>query len=78
MSTVTVRDLRNHSAEVLARVARGETLVVTRDGSPVAQMAPLPRPAVTAAELVDRRRRLPAVDPVRLAADLDAILQGSL
>jgi len=36
MSTVPIRDLRNNSADVMARVARGESLTVTRDGAPVA------------------------------------------
>ncbi|MFH5878813.1 type II toxin-antitoxin system Phd/YefM family antitoxin [Arthrobacter sp. NA-172] len=32
MRTVTVRELRNQGGEVLERVARGEMLIVTRDG----------------------------------------------
>ena len=36
MMTVTVRQLRNESADVLARVGAGESLTVTRDGDPVA------------------------------------------
>ena len=31
---VTIRDLRNRSADVLARVAQGESLTVTKDGAP--------------------------------------------
>ncbi|MFC7766238.1 type II toxin-antitoxin system Phd/YefM family antitoxin [Leucobacter soli] len=34
MKAVTVRDLRNNSAAVLARVGQGETLTVTKDGTP--------------------------------------------
>ncbi len=34
MDTVSIRDLRNHSADVLDRVAHGETLTVICDGPP--------------------------------------------
>lgn len=43
MGSVTVRELRNHGGEVLDRVARGETHVVTRDGAEVAEIVPLRR-----------------------------------
>jgi prevent-host-death family protein len=39
---VSVRDLRNHTAEVLRRVEAGERLTVTVDRRPVAELAPLP------------------------------------
>lgn len=78
MSTISVRDLRNHSADVLARVARGESLTVTRDGEPVATVAPLPRRAVLTSELIARRRNLPRVDADQLRADLDELLDPSL
>jgi len=78
MTTVTVRDLRNHGAEVLDRVTRGEALVVTRDGVPVAELRPVRRPALTAAELVARRRNLPRLDPDSLRRDIDSVLDQSL
>jgi prevent-host-death family protein len=39
---VSVRELRNHTAEVLRRVESGERLRVTVDRRPVAELAPLP------------------------------------
>jgi prevent-host-death family protein len=78
MSTVSVRDLRNHSADMLARVARGETLTVTRDGEPVARVAPLPRRAVSVDELIARRRTLPHVDAAALRADVDELIDPLL
>ncbi|WP_029210228.1 type II toxin-antitoxin system Phd/YefM family antitoxin [Arsenicicoccus bolidensis] len=78
MDSVTVRDLRNRSADVLARVARGESLTVTRDGEPVATVAPLPCRRLTATELVRRRQALPHVDARSLQADIDALLDPSL
>ena|SRR2546422_6131005 len=37
---VTVRELARNTAEVLARVGRGETIEVTRNGEPVAMLSP--------------------------------------
>lgn len=39
---VSVRELRNHTAEVLRRVEAGEHLTVTVDRRPVAELVPLP------------------------------------
>lgn len=42
MDTVASRDLRNHTADVLARVSAGETLTVTVRGDVVAELSPPP------------------------------------
>lgn len=63
---------------MLDRVARGEVLTVTRDGAEVAELRPRSRPAISAAELVARRRHLPVIDPDLLRRDLDEILDASL
>lgn len=78
MRSVSVRELRNNGAEVLARVARGESFEVTRDGDPVAELAPLRRRSAPAAELIARRRLLPPVDPEAVKRDIDAVLDASL
>lgn len=78
MGEITVRELRNHGGDVLERVARGEALTVTRDGQAIAELRPLRRRPIPAAVLVNRWRRLPAVDPARLKADIDEVLDGSL
>ena len=78
MSEITVRDLRNRGGDVLDRVARGEALTVTRDGQPIAELRPLARRPLPAAVLVERWRRLPVVDPAKLRAELDHVLDGSL
>lgn len=77
-STVSIRDLRNHGGDVLAEVERGESVIVTRDGRPVAELRPLPRRGVSATALVARRRHLPDVDPARLRADIDATIDMSV
>lgn len=76
--SIPVRDLRNHSAAVLARVGKGERIVVTKDGEPVAAVVPLPRRALSATELIARRRRLPRVDAAQLRRDIDDVLDPSL
>lgn len=63
---------------MLARVAAGETLTVTRHGRPVADLRPIaPKPG-PAHVLVERRRALPYLDPERLRADLDRIVEPTL
>lgn len=43
VTRVSVRDLRNHTAEVLGRVEGGERILITVDRRPVAELVPLPR-----------------------------------
>ncbi len=78
MTEVAIRDLRNHGGEILDRVAGGEALTVTRDGRPIAELRPLPRRPLQAALLLERWRSLPTVDPVKLRADIDDLLDPSL
>lgn len=78
MESVTVRELRNHGGEVLDRVARGEALVVTRDGAEVAELRPRTRRSPSAADLIARRRHFPTVDPEALRRDLDAVLDAEM
>lgn len=78
MSTVTVRELRNNGAEVIRRAEHGEPLVVTRDGEPVIALSALPRAGRRAEELVASRQQLPVVDPSRMRADMDELLDPAL
>ena len=79
MERVGIRELRNNVAAVVRRASRGERVVVTVDGVPVAQLGPLQAaPAVTlddlvAAGLVDppgRRDRPPAPDAEHAPVDV--------
>lgn len=54
---MSVRELRNHTADVLRRVEAGERLRVTVDRRPVAELAPLPMRDVW----VPRKRALDAL-----------------
>lgn len=78
MSSVTVRDLRNRSADLLARVTQGERVIVTKDGTPVAEVVPLPRAPFNAEQLVDQFARLPRIDAERFRRDLDEIVDPAL
>lgn len=78
MAEVAVRDLRNRGGEILNRVAGGETLTVTRDGDPVAELRPLPKRPIQAGRLLERWRTLPVVDPARLRTDIDDLLDPGL
>jgi prevent-host-death family protein len=71
---VSVRELRNHTAEVLRRVEAGERLRVTVDRRPVAELTPLPAREVW----VPRERMIDALaqaDPALRDELADAIGQ---
>ncbi len=71
---VAQRELRKDSAAVLRDVQAGQTMTVTFNGMPVAELRPfaarrfVPRTALEAAG-----RHAPRVDYARLRADLDAV-----
>jgi prevent-host-death family protein len=73
---VSVRELRNHTAEVLRRVEAGERLRVTVDRRPVAELAPLPARDVW----VPRDRALEALvqADAGLREDLGEALAGTI
>lgn len=53
-------------------------MTVTRDGHPIAELRPLARRPLQASLLLQRWRMLPAVDPVKLRADIDDVLDSAL
>ncbi|MBO3734635.1 type II toxin-antitoxin system prevent-host-death family antitoxin [Glycomyces sp. NEAU-S30] len=59
MQTITQREFRNDSAAIMDSVEHGETYVITRNGVEVAEVRPRShRRKVTAAELVERHRKM--------------------
>jgi prevent-host-death family protein len=48
MQQVGARELKQHTGEVIARLQRGERLLLTLRGTPIAVLAPLDREAVQA------------------------------
>lgn len=71
---VSVRDLRDDAGRVLDRVERGETLKITRNGRPVAELRPLPRRARSIAEVDRRLAALPAMDEPTFRRDIGALI----
>lgn len=74
MSDVTVRDLRNYGGQILDRVEGGESMTITRDGKPVAQLTPLTHPRLTAAALLEKWRHVPRIDGAELRDDIARVL----
>lgn len=60
MATISHREMRNNSAEVLRRVEAGEELVVTNHGRPVARLSPMHASVID--DLVERGLARPALD----------------
>ncbi len=78
MDNVSVRDLRNYGGQILDRVAAGEAMTITRDGTPIAHLAPLPAPRLNAQALVERWRTIPVLDGDALRDDIAAIVDLDL
>ncbi len=76
MAEASIRDLRNHGGEIVERAACGESITITRAGTPVAQLRALPARPLSAERLLERWRRLPAVDADALRTELDATLDS--
>lgn len=76
--TVPVRDLRNNSAAVLKRVHQGESVVVTKDGEPVAEVIPLRRTPLHRDQLLERWATLPSIDAEQFRRDVDDMLDWPL
>jgi antitoxin (DNA-binding transcriptional repressor) of toxin-antitoxin stability system len=72
---ITQRQLRNDSGEIMRELDGGETFLVTRNGTPVGELTPLPRrrlvpAAVALAAFVGAAQ----IDPARFRADVDRAL----
>ena len=72
---ITQRELRNDSAAVLRQVEAGETVVVTRNGTPVAELRPLrQRRFVLRATIADAQARASRIDAKQFRTDVDAMI----
>jgi prevent-host-death family protein len=78
MANVSIRDLRNKGGEIVDRAAHGESITITRDGEPVAQLRPVARPGLVAEVLLDRWRHLPPLDPRALRREIDDAIDPHL
>jgi len=76
---ITQRELRNESARVLRDVQSGETIVVTRNGEPVAELRPAARRRFVARALIAAgAHAAPRVDYRRFRSDLDSVVDQGL
>ena len=65
MATVNVHEAKTHLSKLLAKVERGETIVLARSGRPVAKLVPFLAPARRPGLLKGR---------IRIGRDFDATL----
>ena len=73
-----MRDLRNHGGDVLDSVVRGESVTVTRQGKPIAELRPLAATGTPASVLPARWQGIPILDLAALRADLDDVTDPTL
>jgi prevent-host-death family protein len=77
---INQREFRNQPAAVLREVEASETIIVTRNGTPIAELRPIQaaRRFVPRATLFQEASRAPRIDAGRFRADLDAVIDQSL
>lgn len=76
---ITQRELRNESAAVMDAVEAGETVVVTRNGNPVAELRPLRRHRFAAtADVARALHGLPRVNRDAMRAEADRLFGSDI
>ena len=76
--TISQRELRNDSGEILRALDRGEDFLVTRNGVPVGELRPARRRAVSRDALLEAFLHAPTIDAARFRADVDAVLDQDI
>ena len=72
--TITQRELRNDSGEIMRRLDQGETFIVTRNGTPVGELTPMRRHRFVSTDaVVAMFRNAPFIDADRFRGDVDDI-----
>lgn len=73
--TITQRELRNESGDIMRALDHGESFVVTRNGVPVGELTPVqPRQFVSAEAAVAAFRGAPQIDAARFRREVDELL----
>jgi prevent-host-death family protein len=76
---ITQRELRNDSGAVLREVQAGRTIIVTRNGVPVAELRPVsPRRFVPREVIAYAARHAPRIDASELRTGLDAVVDQTI
>jgi prevent-host-death family protein len=72
---ITQRELRNRSGEIMRALDRGESFVVTRNGTPVGELVPLTRRRFVGADVAAAAfTGAPEIDFARFRDDVDTAL----
>jgi antitoxin (DNA-binding transcriptional repressor) of toxin-antitoxin stability system len=78
-TTITQRELRNDSGEIMRRLDAGETFIVTRAGRPVGELSPLHRDRFANTDVVLRLfEHAPRIDAERFRSDVDRHLDTGI
>ena len=78
MRSVSIRELRNHTADVIASVEAGERIVLTSNGRPIADVVPhTERSRWIPGDTVLQALADGAAADAGLREDLDAVFGGS-
>jgi len=78
MRSVSIRELRNHTTDVVAAVEAGERVVLTSNGRPIADVVPhVERSRWVPGDLVLQALADGAAADRQLQDDLDAVLGGT-
>lgn len=80
-SVIAQRELRNQNAAVVAAVVAGETFLVTRNGTPVAELRPITQPSrtfVARATLAALAAQGPHLDAAAFRDDADRAIDQEL
>lgn len=81
MRTIAQRQLRNQNAAIIDAVAKGDSFVVTRNGTPVAELRPFSgarRRVVPKADLVVMLASAPRIGAEQFRKDLDRLIDQRL
>ena len=74
MTTVSAYEAKTHLPRLIRAVERGETVIITRHGKPVAQLGPIQDRRAEVAEAIENikqlRRRLPKISVDEIIASI--------
>ncbi len=76
--TISQRELRNQSGEIMRALDRGEDFIVTRNGVPVGELRPVRRRFVARDLLIEVLRASPPIDAQRFREDVDAVIDQDI
>ena len=77
--TISQRELRNNSAAILREVQAGRTLIITRNGTPIAELRPIRRRRfVPRAVIAEAAAQAARIDARRFREDVDAFVDQSV